>query len=514
MFERAQPREQAEEPARATAAVPPTAPARPRWWAHGAVGARPAAVPGDAGLSRALASVARERKLLRSKLSDELVKAKADGWSKAQVFAALRKHGGAPADADAKTAIADLFKDGTDERWMAEKLLALGPEPLWPGKDLDDRAAHAPGPEAGIEAKLPYPPEAGTKTPKPVRAFYFPGVTTRRALIVGGIHGNEPQGARVVEGLRKELEAMAATGKKPHFTVILVPVLFERTHDAKLEKEGDRNVGGVEPNRTYPRPGEDYKDVRARAKAGKPELMMTDPDAPGGMRVAKDPESTTVMLPETRALVALVERYQPERIASCHAHKIDPAGLGQPGDDPGVFVDPRVAKPGKTNAAEVAEDDALATAMLEEGWLKMPKGLHGTRNEPYLGNIGGTKPFAKPRVRYKASHPEGHSLGDWAPAPTATREGITTVTVEVPRYKDDVSAADKLAVEEAHRQVLLEIFLGDPAQVAAAQKTREVMREIAAKIQKEIQEKMREAAGWFGLGDGDKAKKGQKATPK
>jgi hypothetical protein len=338
-----------------------------------------------------------------------------------------------------------------------------------------------------------------------VRAFYFPGVTTRRALIIGGIHGNEPQGARVVEGLRKELDEMAAKGKKPHFTVILVPVLFERTHDPKREKEGARNVGGVEPNRTYPRPGEDYKDVRARVAAGRPELMMNDPDAPGGMRVAKSKESTTVMLPETRALVALIERYQPERIASCHAHKIDPAGLGRPGDDPGVFVDPRVARPGKTNDPQVAEDDALATEMLEEGWLKMPPGLHSTRNEPYLGNIGGTKPFAKPRVRYKASHPEGHSLGDWAPAPTATREGITTVTVEVPRYGDDVSAADKLAVEDAHRQVLLEIFLGDPAQAAAAQKTREVMREMAAKVR----ETMREAAGWFGLGDPGKAE-----TPK
>jgi len=282
-----------------------------------------------------------------------------------------------------------------------------------------------------------------------------------------------------VEGLRKELEAMAAAGRKPHFTVILVPVLIERTHDPQLKKEKDRYVGGkIEPNRTYPRPGEDYADVRARAKAGRPELMMTDAKEPSGMRPATGKGTTQVMLPETRALVALIERYGPERIASCHAHSIDPTGIGRPGNDPGVFVDPRVARPGATNAPQVAADDALAQAMVEEGQMRVPQGLRGTRNDPHLGDVGGTKPFATPTVRYAASHPEGHSLGDWAPAPTASREGITTVTIEVPEYGADVSAADKAAVEEAHRDVLRDIFLGDPKQVDANARMRAGLRQL------------------------------------
>lgn len=422
--------------------------------------------------------------LLRSPLSDELTKAKAETWPKDRVFAALRKLGPAGSDADAKKALADLYKDGTDERWMAERLLAHGPEPLWPAAELDQRSGHAPGPEAGIAATLPYPPEVGKTTAKPVKAFFFPGMTARRALIIGGVHGDEPQGARVVESLRVELEAMATKGTKPHFTVILIPVLIERTHDPKLEKPKKRYVGGIEPNRTFPRPREDYADVRARVKAGQPELMMDDPKKPGKLKEATGKGATSEMIPETRALIALIERFKPERIASVHAHSIDAKGLGRPGDDPGVFVDPRLPKPGKTNDAEVKDDDALAEAMLAGGQGRVPQGLRGGKNDPYLGNVGGSKSFAAPTVRYAASHPQGHSLGDWAPAPTATREGITTVTVEVPQYGDDVSKADKLAVEEAHRDVLRDIFLGDPAAVAAAM----ALAKAAAAVKKAVME--------------------------
>jgi hypothetical protein len=499
VYERAHPREPVEEPPPATATPRPEAQEPPAWWTAPAQRARAPSTHGDARLAREIAAVARRRRgglLLRSKLSDELTTAKADKWAKAKVFDALRRHAPAAGDADARKAIADLYKDGTDERWMADRLLAHGPEPLWPAADLDERPRHAPGPEAGIEAKLPYPPEAGRKPPPPVRAFFFPGRTTRRALIVGGVHGSEPQGARVVESLRQELETMAKAGKQPHFTVILVPVLIERTHDPTLAKPGSRHVGGVEPNRTFPRPGEDYADVRARAKAGDPELMMDDPAAPGGMRAPTGKHSTTVMLPETRALVALIERFRPERIASVHAHSIDKSGLGRPGDDPGVFVDPRRAKPGKTNAGEVAEDDALAQAMVEEGQLRVPQNLRGTGSDPYLGNVGGTKPFPTPTVRYAASHPEGHSLGDWAPAPTATREAMTTVTIEIPQYGADVGQADKAAVEVAHRDVLRDIFLGDPAEVAAAAQFRAAVRQLAADLAKMIGT----AAGAMGLG--------------
>src|SRR3954454_1417576 len=39
--------------------------------------------------------------------------------------------------------------------------------------------------------------ELGTAaTKRPVKAFYFPGTTARRALVIAGVHGSERQGSR------------------------------------------------------------------------------------------------------------------------------------------------------------------------------------------------------------------------------------------------------------------------------------------------------------------------------
>ena len=81
-----------------------------------------------------------------------------------------------------------------------------------------------------------------------------------------------------------------------------------------------------------------------------------------------------------------------------------------------------------------------------------------------MGNVGGKKRF-KETVHYDpaAAGTEGTSLGDWAPVKTPTRGAITTITVEIPQYDGTgVSAVDAKAVEEAHRDALLEIFLGPP----------------------------------------------------
>lgn len=47
------------------------------------------------------------------------------------------------------------------------------------------------------------------------------------------------------------------------------------------------------------------------------------------------------MIPETRILIGLIERFQPERIASVHAHSLK----NIVGDAPGIFVDPRGVDP-------------------------------------------------------------------------------------------------------------------------------------------------------------------------
>jgi Domain of unknown function (DUF4157) len=330
-------------------------------------------------------------------------------------------------------------------------------------------------------------PYATTASAFPITVKYFKGTTDRRALIIGGVHNKtEPQGAAVVLKLQAILEARAKAGKPPFFTVILVPNLFDpkqySTGDPRWIKGGQgRTKSGkletsraVEPNRNFPLPGEDLDTAHKRG-AGSPkdaELVFNDPKTPGSTpREAHDNPggafsgTSTRMLPETRALIRLIESFHPERIASVHAH-----GLGStPGDAPGIFVDPRGVDPstGKvTNAAQGAEDDRLATALVTEGQKQLKSSpIAGAPSDPFKGNAPGT---GKSTVRYTSgAHAEGNSLGTWAPVPVTSgsgaRAGITTVTVEVPQWTGPSAPAQLGAIEDLDAKLLSEIFLEDPA---------------------------------------------------
>ena len=77
---------------------------------------------------------------------------------------------------------------------------------------------------AEFEGVLP-----GSAPNAPVRAVLFPGRTSRRALIISGIHGDEAATIKVVERLRSLLRSRAAAQEAPFFTTMLVPVVIPRT---------------------------------------------------------------------------------------------------------------------------------------------------------------------------------------------------------------------------------------------------------------------------------------------
>jgi hypothetical protein len=405
-------------------------------------------------LQRSAGNAAVTRALARSPLSDQ-VKTAPD---KGAVFALLRKQGGPVTDADTISAVQALYPQGTDDRWLAEQLIKYGPEPLWPAPALSERTQRSStgkwAPEPGNISAVIAPPDKDPDdaNAKPVVAYFFPGQSERRALIIGGVHGSEPQGVEVVESLRGELEKRCAAGKPPFFTVILIPALNARTYGTgkrfvpRDPKENAEKTAeqGIEPNRTFPAPGEDYADARARVAAGKPELTYTPPA--GAKLPSVTGHETNKMLPETRALIALIERFSPERIASVHAHGIS-GGAAKVGDDPGIFVDPATD--------DAAAGEQLGKRMLAEGKThagQLPTG----RKDPFRGNVGDSVTYSP-----GAPHARGYSLGSWAPAPTKTRKGITTVTVEVPQYGGDKAATQQ--VEDLQRDILRDIFLGpDP----------------------------------------------------
>lgn len=424
-------------------------------------------------------------------LAEKLDEARKAKKSKDVVFQILR--GQTPPftlDAVARAHLHAFFSTNKDELWLAETLAAHGPEPLWPLKAITDRFDHTSGlgsDPGNYKARLPDPGAGGVPSGvtggcinelKPAdvpEAFFFQGRSKRRALIIAGVHGDERRGIEVVKLLQTNLTGASL---KPFFTTILVPVLIPRT---TAKGKVDRNVPGgigineagkkvcrsVEPNRNFPLPGEDFAKARKRGESGLgvPELMIR---AAGGERPPQDtksglPVTSIRMLPETRILISLIERFEPERLASIHDHSLKqvchPCLSSAPhkcgGEGPGIFVDPRGIDPISltiTDATQLKADDDLAKRMTDMALKRMPC---GTAFSAFAGNLA----RYPPTVRYFSQQKvEGNSLGDWAPVKAGSRPAITTLTVEVPKYSASDAAVEKL-VKELHRNVLRIIFL-------------------------------------------------------
>jgi hypothetical protein len=401
---------------------------------------------------------------------------------KGKIFDLLRAapQPAASTDADLAGVLDTIFKDSPDDLWLAQTIRRNGPEPLWPLGLIDERVARAakgawPKEAGNIEASLPSdwanPFAPGTTAglakgpggapikPSPVKAYFFPGRSAERALVIGGVHGSEQSGIEVVEKLRASL---ASAARAPYFTTILVPVLFpdndayQRAYVAADPARQGKNaptyeggrysrVGGkaIEPNRNLPRPGESLATGQKGLKG-----KTTGTPLKGSLL-------TDTMLPENVMLVALIEHFKPSRIASVHAH----SPSTKKGDAPGIYVDPRGGIDSKSDKARTAEgqaDDKLVTDMLAHA---KPLGLKD--------NPGGTVHYASAKTPA-----QGTSLGDWAPVAVdegkpgvrdqpGDRPAITTVTVEVENYwpsSEDKSGKMKGLIE-AHRSALQEVFL-------------------------------------------------------
>jgi hypothetical protein len=436
----------------------------------------------------------------RSPLSDSVKATWEKTKTKGEIFTLLRSapQPAASADTDLSACLSAIFKDQPDDLWLATTIQKYGPEPLWPRDAIIERAKRANDPahpwakeQGNIEATLGMTAglaaDAKKKQPaippSPAKAYFFPGSTPERALIIGGVHGAEQSGIEVVEALRVSL---TKAPKPPRFTTILVPVLFpdNRAYEqwyrssakgrsgrvnsppteggrySRVTKDGKEVL--VEPNRNYPLPGQSLGTAESGglSKPGKPGTPL------------EGPFLIPTLLPETRMLLALIERFQPNRIASVHAHRPST----NVGDAPGIYVDPRGgfdrAKPAakgkatpqdKAKTPEGQADDDLANAMLGHA-----RGLRKKGGIPDRDNPGDS-------VHYSASSPKGTSLGDWAPVAVdegkpgvqdmpGDRPAITIVTVEVEDYfpsaEDDTGEMAKRV--EVHRDTLQNVFLEKP----------------------------------------------------
>jgi len=320
---------------------------------------------------------------------------------------------------------AELFSSqgaGMAVLWRVMTLLSLPPA----GLNKDQEAQRK-----SVLGMLPTETVLGvTAEKRPVQAFFFPGTSSERALILSGVHGSEQSGVEVVELLLDELRK----GVRPHYTTIVIPKLFPDNYERKLRE------GSTETNRNLPAKGTSLDTARAEgAKKGKGPIDVLGKE----------------LLPENILLAQLIERFRPSRVASVHATW----DLKKPG----VFTDPHKSSKGETEATKAASkaDREFALKMAreaQEGGANVAGNKLGSNDE----NVG-----------FYQKDPPGVSLGGYGPhdvteGKATDRPAMTVITMEVGgnERSSEVKDAKKLAARKtelrALRDVLLFLFLKAP----------------------------------------------------
>ncbi len=374
--------------------------------------------------------------LRRSPLTDDLTTSMAAG-GKGRVFDRLRRDGPIASDPDLQPWLDKNVPPGTDDRWLADQLIAQGAEPRWTSAAFAERERRASAGQwaaegGNIEADF----DVGAHRPK-VPAYYFPGKTTRHAMIVGGVHGTEAAGVQVVELLLGLLRKPDSQGKPrvPTLSVIVVPTLFPENYNIDTKRRSRLSPGGTDPNRNMPARGA---------------LVGARVDKQGR---ALDTEKRPI-LPENLVLLDLVDRFHPERIAMVHGVWGGPnAGVStdpRPGHDQAAATDP------KTGAVTPEGDDlALARTM---GTQAIAKGAKAPLN-------------ARGSVTYptqQVEHQSGTTFGMYGSQAAGSRPAMNVILIETlgnqrsDEIKDQNAAAQRKVELQAFATVLRDIFLEQP----------------------------------------------------
>lgn len=277
-----------------------------------------------------------------------------------------------------------------------------------------------------------------------IHAFYFPGTSTQRALVIGGVHGSELSSIEVAYQLMNQL----LQNGQPHYSVIVVASLFPdnavKATDDPMNISGVANIGrysltsSVDPNRQMPSPGKAYDE-----KTGKDHIGRT-------------------IETENQLLLQLIQFFKPQRIINVHA--IRNTGYS------GVYADPRTDHNGI--ALGYSSDSSLA--------INIAGYIHERG-----GNVAGNNLAKKPTALYykdpmpapagffqkrnmtgsvlNANRGSGVSLGTWASTaiaseedPSKNRGAIRIITMEYPGYKRP--ADYPTSAEQLFQQKQIELF--------------------------------------------------------
>ncbi|MDP4263363.1 MAG: M14 family zinc carboxypeptidase [Bacteroidota bacterium] len=287
-----------------------------------------------------------------------------------------------------------------------------------------------------------------------IGAFYFPGTSKQRALVIAGVHGSELSSVEVAWQLIRQL----MQDDPPYYSVIIIPSLFPDNSIKAMNDPaligGVANIGrytfpfSVDPNRQMPSPGEAYDENNGTDHLGR------------------------FIEKENQLLLQLIQSFRPQRIVNLHAIRNKDYG--------GVYADPRTDQNGI--ALGFSSDSSLA--------IRIAACIH-----QHGGNVEGNNLDREPTALYykdpipapagflqkrnmtgsalNANRGSGVSLGTWGATavgnkkdPSKNRDAMRIITIEYPGYKrpGDYTAVSQQLFQQ--RQVELfasairTIFLG------------------------------------------------------
>lgn len=262
-----------------------------------------------------------------------------------------------------------------------------------------------------------------TKRGWPVAAYYFPGRSNGRALVIGGVHGTERASTEVAKHLVRQL----AAGDTPFYSVLIIPSLFPDNAALALEKGAGirslKNIGryshacAADPNRQMPALGTPYNPETNTDALGRPIEY------------------------ENGLLLQLIQAYKPQRMVNIHAIRDTAHG--------GIYADPRTDAKGRALGFEPDSSIAVSMARYIE---QAGGGAPGNKlaNSPtalyYKDPPAAEAGQWQKRNRHGSSLPhnrgQGVSLGSWASTAVSdavlaenNRPAIRLFTMEFPGYK-------------------------------------------------------------------------------
>lgn len=292
-----------------------------------------------------------------------------------------------------------------------------------------------------------------TKGKRNIEAYYFPGKSDKRAVIIGGMHGSELSSISLAE----EIIAQLLKGEEVYYNVIVIPRLFPDNAAKAMSdlKKAEWNFGryshndAVDPNRQMPSIGKVFL-----------------PEKPC------DHLNREIEI-ENQVLLQLINEFKPDRIANLHAIRNTTFA--------GIFADPR------TDARSIAlgyETDSslavhIASHVRDAGGNANGNFLNDTPRALYYRD-----PVPAPAGQYQvrnfagSSLPNkrgcGVSLGTWASTavqdannPAYNRPAIRLLTVEFPGYLAPSLHPDPEMQVQLEKQVdsyaksLVKLFLGE-----------------------------------------------------